>query len=95
MNQLLASLALMTISLWAIKVQKAPKLGKALTLSPAFFLWITVIIVLIWYEIVVVPATIASGNITTGYVVGAIIAISLILNIMLLIDFLKGLKTKT
>ncbi len=95
MNQLLASLALMTISLWAIKIQKAPKLGRALTLSPAFFLWITVTIALIWYEVIVVPATIATGKILTGYVVGAIIAISLILNIMLLIDFLKGLKAKT
>ncbi len=95
MNQLLASLALMTISLWAIKIQKAPKLGRALTLSPAFFLWITVTIALIWYEVIVVPATIAAGKILTGYVVGAIIAISLILNIMLLIDFLKGLKAKT
>ena len=93
MNQLLASLALMTISLWVIKVQKAPKLGKALTLSPAFFLWITVTVALIWYEVVVVPATIAAGNITTGYVVGAIIGISLILNIMLLVDFLKGLRS--
>ncbi len=95
MNQLLASLALMTISLWVIRVQKAPKLGKALTLSPAFFLWITVTIALIWYEAVVVPATIAGGNILTGYVVGVIIAISLVLNIMLLIDFFKGLRKTT
>ncbi len=95
MNQLLASLALMTISLWVIRVQKAPKLGKALTLSPAFFLWITVTIALIWYEAVVVPATIAGGNILTGYVVGVIIAVSLVLNIMLLVDFFKGLKKTT
>ncbi len=95
MNQLLASLALMTISLWVIRVQKAPKLGKALTLSPAFFLWITVTIALIWYEAVVVPATIAGGNILTGYVVGVITAVSLVLNIMLLVDFFKGLKKTT
>lgn len=95
MNQLLASLALMTVSLWVVKVQKATTLGKTLTLSPAFFLWITVTVALIWYEVVVVPATIVAGNIVTGYVVGTIIGISLILNLMLLADFLKRLRSTT
>ena len=93
MNQLLASLALMTVSLWAIKVQKAPSLGRILTLAPAAFLWITVTIALIWYEIVVVPPTLAT-NPATGTAVGIIIGISLILNLMLLIDFLLGLRRK-
>ena len=83
----------MTISLWAIKVQKAPSLGRILTLTPAVFLWITVTIALIWYEIVVIPPTLAK-NVATGTVVGIIIGISLILNLMLLIDFLSGLKKK-
>ena len=93
MNQLLASLALMTISLWAIKIQKAPSLGRILTLAPAAFLWITVTIALIWYEIVVIPPTLAK-NVATGIAVGIIIGISLILNLMLLVDFLSGLKKK-
>ena len=94
MNQLLASLALMTVSLWVVKVQKAPTLGKALTLAPAFFLWITVTIALIWYEIVVIPATIAKGLVATGYAVGTIIAISLALNLMLIADYIRSLRRK-
>jgi len=91
MNQLLASLALMTVALWAAKVQRTTALGKGLTFTPAFFLWITVTIALGWYEAVVVPATIASDPVT-GYAVGIIIGIGLILNIMLLIDFLLSLR---
>lgn len=91
MNQLLASLALMTIALWVAKVQKTTTLGKGLTFAPAFFLWITVTVALCWYEAVVVPATIASDPLT-GYAVGIITGIGLILNIMLLIDFLQSLK---
>jgi len=87
MNQLLASLALMTIALWAAKVQKTTALGKGLTYTPAFFLWITVTVALIWYEIVVIPPTIAS-DVVTGIAVGIITGIGLILNLMLLIDFL-------
>lgn len=94
MNQLLASLALMTISLWVVKVQKAPPLGKGLTLTPAFFLWITVTIALIWYEIVVIPPMLAAGGMktATGIAVGIITGIGLVLNIMLLIDFLLAYR---
>ncbi|MET1101177.1 MAG: carbon starvation protein A [Pyrodictiaceae archaeon] len=94
MNQLLASLALMTVALWAIKVQRTTALGRGLTLAPAFFLWITVTVALIWYEAVVVPATIAK-NPVTGYTVGIITGIGLILNIMLLVDFLIAIRRPT
>ena len=94
MNQLLASLALMTVALWAAKIQKTTPLGKGLTLSPAFFLWITVTIALIWYEAVVVPPLIAAGGMKaiTGIAVGIITAIGLILNLMLLADFIMAYR---
>ncbi|NPA23079.1 MAG: carbon starvation protein A [Crenarchaeota archaeon] len=91
MNQLLASLALMTISLWVIKVQKAPKLGKALTLAPAIFLWITVTLALIWFLIIVVPAT---PNIITAIIVGTATCIGLGLNTYLFALWIKALRTR-
>ncbi|HDN76099.1 MAG TPA: carbon starvation protein A, partial [Acidilobales archaeon] len=94
MNQLLASLALMTVALWAAKVQRTTALGKGLTFTPAFFLWITVTVALIWYEAVVVPATVVK-NPLTGYTVGIITGVGLALNIMLLIDFLLALRRPT
>ncbi len=94
MNQLLASLALMTVALWAAKVQRTTALGKGLTFTPAFFLWITVTVALIWYEAVVVPATVIK-NPLTGYAVGIITGVGLALNIMLLIDFLLALRRPT
>jgi len=94
MNQLLASLALMTIALWAAKIQRTTLLGKGLTLAPAIFLWITVTIALIWFEVMVVPPLIAAGGLktATGIAVGIITLIGLLLNIMLLIDFILAYK---
>ncbi|HIQ03205.1 MAG TPA: carbon starvation protein A [Desulfurococcales archaeon] len=97
MNQLLASLALMTIALWAIKVQKTTPLGKGLTLTPALFLWITVTLALIWFEIMVIPPLIAAGGLktATGIAVGVITIIGLALNIMLLVDFITAYRRPT
>ena len=76
MNQLLASIAMMTAAVWVAKVQRVGNWTYAV-LIPAIFLWITVTAGLIWY-IIYVP-----GN----YAVKTIIGISLILNIMLIADF--------
>ncbi len=97
MNQLLASLALMTVALWTAKVQKATALGRGLTLSPALFLWITVTVALVWYEVVVVPPQVAAGGLKsiTGIAVGTIIGIGLILNLMLLVDFILSYRRPT
>ncbi len=91
MNQLLASLALMTISVWAIKVQRAPRLGQALTVAPAIFLWVTVTLALFWYLIVVVPA-IAAAKPLTAAVVAAATCVGLGLNIYLFILWLLSLR---
>ena len=91
MNQLLASLALMTISLWAIKVQRAPGLGKGLTVAPAIFLWVTVTVALIWYLITVVPA-IALHKPFTAAVVGGATGVGLGLNLFLFASWIRGLR---
>lgn len=97
MNQLLASLALMTIALWAAKVQKTTPLGRGLTLTPALFLWITVTLALIWFEIMVIPPLIVAGGLktATGIAVGIITIIGLALNIMLLVDFITAYRRPT
>ncbi len=93
MNQLLASLALMTVSVWVIKVQKAPTLGKILTVAPAVFLWVTVTVALIWYLAVVVPATAATKPFTAS-VVGIATAIGLALNLYLFALWISSLRKK-
>ena len=85
MNQMLASIALMTAALWAIKVQKAGKWSYAV-LIPALFLWITVTAAIIWY-LIKVPMV-------AQYVVpvkGALI-VSLLLNLLLAWDFFIAWK---
>ncbi len=94
MNQLLSSLALMTIAVWVVKVQKASGLGKFLVVAPAVFMWFTVTIALLWFEAIVVPATAALGGtkLITAIVVGIVTAIGLLLNLYLFAIWLRTLK---
>ncbi|MCD6524435.1 MAG: carbon starvation protein A [Thermococcus sp.] len=85
MNQLLASIAMMTGALWAAKVQRAGKWSWAV-LIPALFLWITVTVALIWY-IAVVPL---SG--ATLVAVKGSLLIGLLLNLLLAWDFYLAWK---
>jgi carbon starvation protein len=85
MNQLLASIAMMTAALWAYKIQKAGTWSYAV-LIPALFLWITVTAGIIWY-IMVIPlsgATLigAKGSLVVG----------LLLNLLLAYDFYLAWK---
>ncbi len=91
MNQLLASLALMTVAVWTIKVQKASALGKALVVAPAIFLWVTVTVALLWYLWIVVPPMLGT---ITGWVVGGITLIGVVLNLYLFVEWLISLKKK-
>ncbi|WP_035588763.1 carbon starvation CstA family protein [Hippea jasoniae] len=84
-NQMLASIALFTVSAWVMRVQKKPSWS---ILSVAIFLWITVTSAMIWYLITIVPSSIAKNPIQ-GYILAAIMVIMLILNFILMFDFLK------
>ncbi|WP_099211407.1 carbon starvation CstA family protein [Thermococcus henrietii] len=77
MNQMLASIALMTASLWVAKVQNPKGAWKWAVIIPALFLWITVTAALVWFLVVVKP----------GIWVSVITIIGLLLNIMLVIDW--------
>ncbi|HIH73445.1 MAG TPA: carbon starvation protein A, partial [Thermococcaceae archaeon] len=85
MNQLLASIAMLTAALWAYKIQKAGIWSYAV-LIPALFLWITVTAGLIWY-IAVVPL---KGS-TLIAVKGSLI-VGLLLNFLLAYDFYLAWK---
>ncbi len=93
MNQLLSSLALMTVSVWVIKVQKATALGKGLVVAPAIFMWVTVTAALIWYLAAVIPPLYASNPITAS-VVGVVTAVGVGLNLYLFGEWLASLRRK-
>ncbi|EHR77669.1 carbon starvation protein CstA [Thermococcus litoralis DSM 5473] len=85
MNQLLASIAMLTAALWAYKIQKAGAWSYAV-LIPALFLWITVTAGLIWY-IIVVPL---KGS--TLIAVKGSLLVGLVLNFLLAYDFYLAWK---
>ncbi len=95
-NQLLASVVMLTMAIW-VKKKLNPKYVMSV-LIPAAFLWITVTVALIWYEIVIVPVFFADAtktmNIITGVIVGVINLLMLILNFMMINSFLKNYKLK-
>ncbi len=93
MNQLLASLALMTVSVWVAKVQRAGALGKALTIVPAIFLWVTVTVALIWFDVVVVPP-VAIHSPFKAAIVGGTTAVGVGLNIYLFIEWVRAMLRK-
>ncbi len=88
MNQMLASIAMMTAALWVTKVQRAGKWSWAV-LIPALFLWITVTLALLWFLVVVVPGI---GAVGTRYAVGFITLVGILLNLLLVFDFWAAWK---
>ena len=82
-NQMLAAIALITSSVWAVNVMRA---GRAclVALIPAFFLWVTVAAAYIWYLFtmagIVNPLTLV------------IMGIMLILSFYLLYEFIRALR---
>ncbi len=81
MNQLLASIAMMTAALWVYKIQKAGAWSYAVVI-PALFLWITVTLALIWFLVVVKPTL----------PIAIITAIGVLLNLLLAYDFYLAWK---
>jgi len=88
-NQLIASIALLTGTIWLKKKIKTDKLN--ISLIPAIILWITVTAAIVWFSIVVLPATIAESPVT-GISVLIIEIVMFVLNILFIIDFIKSYK---
>ena len=96
-NQLLASVVMLTVAIWVNK-KLDPKYTMAV-LVPAIFLWVTVSVALVWYEIFVIPTFFKDmakvQSVITGATVGGITLFMLILNFVIFFGFLKNWKTKT
>ncbi len=89
-NQMLASIAMITIAAWAMRVQKSKGIN---ILIPALFLWLTVTLAMLWYLFVAVPAFYLK-NPVQATVLGLIIGIMIGLNLLLMYDFLKPERTE-
>ncbi|MGC8975252.1 MAG: carbon starvation CstA family protein, partial [Thermoprotei archaeon] len=87
-NQLLAALALLTAALWTYAIQKVRGGISLLIMIPALFLWVTVTVALIWWLYAVVP------SLPPLYLIGAgtIVAISVVLDFLLIGLFIAGLR---
>ncbi|AEC52400.1 carbon starvation protein a [Pyrococcus sp. NA2] len=83
MNQMLASIAMMTASIWVAKIQRPGGLWKWAVLIPALFLWVTVTAALLWFLIYVGRANVWVSIITI---------IGLALNFLLVIDWYRAWK---
>jgi len=89
-NQLLAAIALLSVALWAWHEQKVRGGTAWLIIIPAGFLWLTVTLALALWLYYVVPGLPALYMASLG----TIIAISLVLDIALIILFIRGLRGK-
>ena len=91
-NQLIASIVMLTAALWVKK--KLNEKYTNLVLIPAVLLWITVTAGLIWYEVVIIPTHFVDPSnvrmMITGIAVGLITLIMLVLNVVIVIQFVKN-----
>ncbi len=88
-NQMLASIAMMTIAAWVIKDLKAPKRYQITVIAPALFLWITVTLALILFVGYIAPTVIIKKGGLTLLTVEIITVLELAFNFVLLREFLK------
>ncbi len=89
-NQLLAALALLTSALWVYLVLRVRGAVNWLIQVPALFLWVTVTAGLVWWLLFVAP-TLAVKAPIQAYGSGAIVVISLIIDILLIVLYVAAL----
>jgi len=90
-NQTLASIALLTVALWAIKELNTTTAYKISVVAPAFFLWTTLTVALIWYLFTAIPVFLHK-SVAQGWVIALAVIVMLILNVLLMYSFFKALK---
>ncbi|OHD55336.1 MAG: hypothetical protein A2Y33_08725 [Spirochaetes bacterium GWF1_51_8] len=94
-NQMLASIALITVAAWVMKKNYRSGL---IALIPALFLWLTVTLALVWYIAVIsIPAIAAvksASELITPLLVGIMVAVMLVLNFILIVDFFGVIRRK-
>ncbi|MGC9187307.1 MAG: carbon starvation CstA family protein [Fervidicoccaceae archaeon] len=100
-NQLLASLALITTASYVYYELRRSLKQSLIAFIPAFFLWITVTAALFWYEFEVAIPKLQTGISTDnasaiylGASLTTMVAILLLLNIMLILEFINIVRRK-
>ena len=88
-NQMLASVALLTVAVWVIREVRAPY--RIVVLAPALVLWVTVTAALVWYLGVAVPVF-ARTSMVQAVVLGIFVAAMVLLNLLLLVDFILRMR---
>ncbi|MFO7915005.1 MAG: carbon starvation protein A [Candidatus Krumholzibacteriales bacterium] len=88
-NQLIASITLLTTTVWLKKRVRAGSMKIALV--PAMIMWVTVTGAIIWFGAAVLPSTIASDP-ATGIAVTLIELIMFVLNGIFIWDFIKSYR---
>lgn len=83
-NQMLASVALLTVSVWVVKELRSP--FGLVVVAPALVLWLTVTSALVWYLVEAVIAS-AGSNLAQAVVLGFVVCVMILLNLLLIIDF--------
>jgi carbon starvation protein len=91
-NQMLASVALMTVSVWVIKELRSPH--RLVVLAPALVLWLTVTAALAWYLVRAVPVAAANNPVQAG-VLGVVVGVMILLNLLLILDFARAVLGRT
>jgi carbon starvation protein len=86
-NQLIASVALLTVSTYVAK--RIQSRFSYVAMVPALLLWVTVTAAIIWLLVVVMPASIAATPVP-GWVVAVLVAIMLVLNVVFILDFFRS-----
>ncbi len=89
-NQMLASIALMTVAIWVIRHYAPSPFYRVAVLAPAAFLWITVSLALGWYAVSVLPDTFVRSP-GQGLLLYAVVGVELLLNLLLLYHALRAL----
>jgi len=92
-NQMLASIALFTVSTWVVKHLTSSTWYRLAVLLPALFLWITVTSALFWYLLAVIPEYRVT-NPGQAIFLALIIVVEIALNLLLAYEFFKVLSKK-
>lgn len=87
-NQMLASIALFTVSTWVVKYLSSSLWYRVAVLAPTIFLWVTVTSALFWYLFTVIPSYRAMHP-GQALFLALIIFIEIALNILLVYEFFK------
>jgi carbon starvation protein len=90
-NQMLASVAMLTVSVWVVKELRAPH--RLVVIIPALVLWVTVTAALVWYIVAAIPVFFKT-SLVQAVILGIVVVVMIALNILLIADFSRRMLAK-